>query len=126
LVDAAMRGFLMLGDAMSGERVTVCLHICTVRRQDIRRHAVSHIILTQIFFLIAGPNIENQKSIADTGVYDLCDRVLSRIRFEDVAHSLYNYDEVLQQNEFRSRVKLVHRLYKYWLPVSFCLSLIWM
>ena len=67
----------------------------------------------KMFFFIAGPNLENQKSIADTGVYDLCDRVLSRIRFEDVAHSLYNHDEVLQQNEFRSKLKLVHRLYKY-------------
>jgi len=33
---------------------------------------------------MTGPNIENQKVIAETGIFDLCDRVLARIKFEHI------------------------------------------
>ena len=29
-----------------------------------------------------GPNRENQEAVANTGIFDLCDRILARINFE--------------------------------------------
>ena len=69
IVDGAMRGFLMLADAMRG------------------------------------PNLENQKAIAETGIFDLCDRIFARIRFEHVDKKTLDKDAVKEQNEYRSALK---------------------
>jgi mevalonate kinase len=47
-----------------------------------------------------GPNIENQAAIADTGIFDLCDRIFARIRFDSD-----NDAGTLAKNLERSRLK---------------------
>ena len=42
---------------------------------------------------MSGPNFENQKVIADTGIFDLCDRVLGRIKFEHLDDHQDNHHE---------------------------------
>ena len=51
-----------------------------------------------------GPNFENQKAIADTGIFDLCDRIFARIKFEkhETAEVAQN---VARKNLWRSRLK---------------------
>lgn len=35
-----------------------------------------------------GPNLANQKAISETGIYDLCDRIFARIRFDHIDKGL--------------------------------------
>jgi hypothetical protein len=69
IVEGAMRGFLMLADAMRG------------------------------------PNLGNQKAIAETGIFDLCDRIFARIRFEHVDPELDDQAWELKKNNYRCQLK---------------------
>ena len=53
---------------------------------------------------MAGPNRENQKVIADTGIFDLCDRILARIRYEPVTPT-DDQAEVWLANDYRQKIK---------------------
>jgi hypothetical protein len=86
LADSVMRGFLMLGDSMTG------------------------------------PNVQNQKVIAETGIFDLCDHIFNRIKFEHFNGLLHDEhstdknnatvlaheakDRIKAKNELKSRLKL--------------------
>jgi len=69
IVEGAMRGFLMLADAMRG------------------------------------PNLGNQKAIAETGIFDLCDRIFARIRFEHIDVNLDDVPWELKKNDYRCQLK---------------------
>jgi hypothetical protein len=62
-----------------------------------------------------GPNRENQEAVANTGIFDLCDRILARINFETyfeednmngIGWGVEGDDVVVAKNLERHRVKL--------------------
>jgi hypothetical protein len=86
MADSVMRGFLMLGDSMTG------------------------------------PNVENQKVISETNIFDVCDHIFTWIKFEDFnVHLNHEHspnqnnakglsqeakDRIKAKNELKSRLKL--------------------
>jgi hypothetical protein len=58
---------------------------------------------------MAGPNRENQKALSSTGIFDLADRILARLRYERVAKASAELDarraEVWLANDFRHKIK---------------------
>jgi hypothetical protein len=52
-----------------------------------------------------GPNLDNQKGISDTGIYDLCDRIFARTRFEHIDKSTADKELATKRNVYRSSLK---------------------
>jgi len=52
-----------------------------------------------------GPNAGNQKAIAETGIFDLCDRLFARILFEHVDANSPDYAWERKKNDYRCKLK---------------------
>ena len=55
-----------------------------------------------------GPNVDNQRAISQTGIFDICDRIFARIRFDCIDRNSKKSEldvKLYSMNEYRSSLK---------------------